>query len=239
MESMPSLIDQQRFWNEWNATLRDPKNLNEWSIRRGKAIVDLVNGLVDGRPKILDFGCGTGWLAERLAEFGDVTGVDLAERVILDAQARAPHIKFLAGDFFQLPLPRAHYDIVVSQEVVAHVPNQAAYIDRAAELLKPGGYFVITTPNKFVMQRGDWPIQPPEHIEQWLSMGELKALLKPRFKILRTSTITPIGNRGVLRVINSPRLNSAVALVSSRERLAKLKERAGYGYNLIAAAQKK
>jgi 2-polyprenyl-3-methyl-5-hydroxy-6-metoxy-1,4-benzoquinol methylase len=235
----PSLREQQCFWNTWNATLRDPKNLNVWSLKRGETIVELVRSLTIEHPKILDFGCGTGWLTERLAEFGATTGIDLAESVIEAAQSRAPHIKFIAGDIFQLPLPSAYYDIVVSQEVIAHIPDQAAYVDRAAEVLKSRGYLIITTPNKFVMDRSDWPPQPPAHIEHWLTMAGLKRLLYKHFNILRTTTIVPLGNRGILRFINSYKINAAMRMLVSQDDLDRFKGWIGCGYNLVALAQKR
>ena len=60
-----------------------------------RVIIALVRSLGVDKPEILDFGCGTGWLSERLAEFGRVSGVDLAADVIAAAQSRAPHIRFL------------------------------------------------------------------------------------------------------------------------------------------------
>ncbi len=237
--STPDLSDQQGFWNTWNSTLRDPKNLNSWSLRRGQTIAELVRSLAIEHPKILDFGCGTGWLTERLAEFGETTGIDLAERVIEAAQSRAPHIKFIAGDIFQSPLPCAYYDVVVSQEVIAHIPDQAAYLDRAADVLKSNGYLIITTPNKFVMDRSDWPAQPPAHIEHWLTMAHLKRLLNRHFKVLRTTTILPLGHHGILRFINSSKINAALGSLVSQQTLERCKEWAGYGYTLVVLAQKR
>src|SRR5262247_502915 len=97
----PRLSDQQQFWNTWNAQWRDPEALNQWCLRRGETISTIVSSLALDKPKILDFGCGTGWLTERLAHFGPTTGVDLADAVIAVARARAPHITFLAGDLFE------------------------------------------------------------------------------------------------------------------------------------------
>ena len=235
----PPIAEQQRFWNTWNATMRAPSNLNDACLRRGEKIVALVRSLAIEQPKILDFGCGTGWLTERLAQIGEATGIDLAERVISAAQARWPHIRFIAGDLFQTPLPSAYYDIVVSQEVIAHIPDQAAYLERAAGMLKSQGYLIITTPNKFVMDRSDFPPQPPEHIEHWLTMAKLKRLVQGRFRILHTSTIMPLGGHGVLRLINSNRMNTALGLLVSQKNLERFKEWAGWGYTLIVLAQKK
>ena len=235
----PSLGEQQRFWNTWNATLRDPKNLNSWSLKRAETIIELVRSLAIEHPKILDFGCGTGWLTEQLAEFGATTGIDLANRVIEAAQCRAPHIKFIAGDIFQLQLPSVYYDIVVSQEVIAHIPDQAAYLDRAAEVLRSRGYLIISTPNKFVMDRSDWPPQPTAHIEHWLTKARLKWLLCKHFNILRTTTIVPLGNRGILRLINSSKINAAMRILFSQDDLDRFKGWIGCGYNIVALAQKK
>jgi 2-polyprenyl-3-methyl-5-hydroxy-6-metoxy-1,4-benzoquinol methylase len=114
-----------------------------------------------------------------------------------------------------VPLPNAYYDIVISQEVIAHIPNQKAYLDLVANLIKPTGYLILTTPNKFVMKRSDWPPQPAEHIDQWLSMADLKRLLRSRFRILSMSTINPLGHRGILRLLNSYKINKLLGKVIS------------------------
>jgi len=235
----PTLTDQQGFWNGWNAAMRNPNNLNDWCLRRGAAIVGLVRSLAIEQPKILDFGCGTGWLTEWLAEFGDATGIDLADHIIAEAKLRWDRINFIAGDLFQVPLPSAYYDIVVSQEVIAHVPDQVGYLDRVAEVLKPNGYLIITTPNKFVIERADWPPSAPEHIEQWLTRTGFKRLLRPRFSILRSTTILPMGHHGILRLINGYKVNAALGLLLSERVIETLKEQVGLGYTMMVLAQKR
>lgn len=237
--SGPKITDQQRFWETWNAKWRDPEHLNEWSVRRGETILQLLHSLNIDNPKILDLGCGTGWLSDMLAKFGPTTGVDLAESVIATARSRAPHVAFLAGDIFQMPLPANHFDVVVSQEVIAHVADQVAYLDRAAHVLKPAGYLIITTPNKFIIDRADCPPQPPEHIERWLTMRHLKRLLRPRFQVLRSMSMLPMGHRGILRLVNSYKFNAVLGLVVARRHLESLKERIGLGCTLVILAKKR
>jgi 2-polyprenyl-3-methyl-5-hydroxy-6-metoxy-1,4-benzoquinol methylase len=236
--SKPLIIDQKRFWETWNPTLRDPDSLNEWCKRRAETILQLLQSLNLDRPKIIDLGCGTGWLSGILADFGPTTGVDLAETVIAKAKSRFPHVTFLSGDIFKMSLPVNHFDVVVSQEVIAHVVDQAAYVDRAAHLLKPGGHLIITTANKFIIDRGDFPPQPPEHIENWLTMRKLKHLISPNFKVLRSMTIIPIGHRGILRFVNSSKVNTLLRMVISQRHLETVKERIGLGYTMILLAQK-
>lgn len=239
IESDPTISEQQRFWETWNPKMRDPKHLNEWCMRRAEIILQFLQSLNLDRPTILDFGCGTGWLSEMLAKFGPTTGIDLAESVVATARARSPNVTFLAGDILRMSLPENHFDVVVSQEVIAHVPDQVAYLYRVVHVLKPGGYLIITTANKFIIDRGDFPPQPPEHIERWLTMPRLKRILRPHFRVLRSISILPMGHRGILRFANSYKVNAVLGLLISRQHLEALKERLGLGYTLIVLAQKR
>ncbi len=231
----PTLSEQQRYWDRrWDGT-RAP---NEWSLRRGDTILAFLRSLPLDDPKILDLGCGTGWFTEKLSHLGQVMGIDLSETAITLARSQFPHIRFIAGNLYDIALPAEHFDVVVSQEVIAHVDDQVKYLDRAAWILKPGGYLVVTTANKFVIERLSWDPQPPEHIEQWLNMKSLKRLLQPRFRVLCTTSILPMGDGGILRLINSYKVNAALGLLIPRHCLERLKERAGLGYTLVALAQK-
>jgi 2-polyprenyl-3-methyl-5-hydroxy-6-metoxy-1,4-benzoquinol methylase len=178
-------------------------------------------------------------LAEQLSHLGTVTGLDLSETAIALARAQFPQATFIAGNLFELPLPAHSFDVVVSQEVIAHVPDQAALLDRITHVLKPGGYLVITTVNKFVIERMYHPPDPPAHIKQWLDMRALKRLLHPHFRVLRTTTVLPMGHQGVLRLINSAKVNTALGWLIPTLYLEALKEWAGFGYTLIVLAQKR
>jgi len=184
-------------------------------------------------------GCGMGWFANKLAQFGPTTGIDLCDEAIEHAKSKFPQVIFKAGNVFEMDLPKQHFDVVVSQEVIAHVPDQVGYLERAAQVLKPGGYLIVTTPNRFVHNRSDWGPHPPGHIEHWLSRGELKRLLRPYFRVLRMQTAVPMGNRGVLRFVNSYKLNWVLRLLLSDERIDALKEWAGFGWTQIVLAQKR
>ncbi len=133
-----------------------------------------------GKPAILDFGCGRGWMSGLLAEFGSVTGVDLSPDAIELAKSRHPGIEFVcvdAADDVGKVLART-FDIVVSSEVIEHVLKQEEYMRNVIALLKPGGALVLTTPNGrwkshfYHGGRSSWA-QP---YELWLTAPELVGL---------------------------------------------------------------
>jgi 2-polyprenyl-3-methyl-5-hydroxy-6-metoxy-1,4-benzoquinol methylase len=244
MSSTPTIDDQRQFWNSHWRSAEERRVLNPWTERRALTIVQTIQDLPIERPAILDCGCGHGWFTERLADAnpGEVWGIDLSPDAIAMAKSRRPHIRYTAGDVCQSSLPNSYFDVVVSQEVIAHVENQHNYIERVSRLLKPGGYLVITTGNKFVMDRlGNvgWNQYPSEHIENELSSTQMKRLLRPYFKILRFRTIIPQGTKGILRIVNSYRLASLLTPLLGRKRLDELKERAGFGWQMVVLAQKK
>jgi SAM-dependent methyltransferase len=239
---LPTIEDQRQFWDWHWQNWEQRKVLNDWTERRAQEILKLVHGLPMARPRILDFGCGRGWFTERLADLGEAHGIDLSPEGIAAAQARRPDITYMAGDIYEAPLPQNYFDIVVSQEVIAHVEDQQKYVDMASKVLKPGGYFIITTGNKYVMDRlGEvgWNVQPPQHIAHQLSRGQLKQMLASQYEVLRIKTIIPHGHLGILRLVNSYKLNSVARRFCSQEAIDRIKENAGFGWQMIFLARKR
>jgi hypothetical protein len=111
----------------------------------------------------------------------------------------------------------------------------------AATVLRPGGYLILTTVNGFVVNRlgsAVWEPWPREHIEQYLDMKGLKRLLRSPFRVRQATTVLPLGDAGILRLINSHKLNKALSRLIPQRSLDALKERAGFGYFLLVLAQK-
>lgn len=232
----PLLEVQKNYWKEWNTRSEYP---HDRALRRGDKILALLRSLRCERPVLLDLGCGMGWFANQLAELGPTLGIDLSDEAIERAKAEFPRVEFRAGNVFEMDLPARHFDVIVSQEVIAHVPDQSGYLALAARVLKPGGHLILTTPNRFVHDRVAWPPRGPGHIESWLDKNELYRLLRLHFRVLRRTTAFPLGDQGILRLVNSPKLNRALGLVLSADRLTALKEWAGFGWTQIVLAAKK
>lgn len=237
-ETPPSSAEQKQYWDErWDRVKGEYPHA--WARRRGAAVLAMLDSLSLQHPRILDMGCGTGWFTEELARIGEATGVELSEAAVSLARSRYPHAAFVAGNVLEMQLPAALYDVVVSLEVIAHVADQHGYLKQAALTLKPGGYLVITTVNKFVHDRTDWPADSPGHIRSWLDRRSFRQLLSRHgFRVLRMTSIIPMGHGGILRLVNSRKINALVTRIIPKRTLEGLKERAGLGWTWVALAQK-
>ena len=134
--------------------------------------------------------------------------------------------------------PRGRRTLVVNGQLVKQF--KLAYLDIIARVLKPNGYLIITAANRVVMDR--WPERGPDphsHIKFYPTRGEFKRMLDGRFRVLRTTSIMPLGDHGFLRFVNSYKLNAVLGWVIPLRVLERLKEWAGLGYTLIAVAQKR
>lgn len=230
--------NEKEYWDWW----QDTNSTNEWAIQRSNTILHWVKKFADDKKiNILDSGCGNGWFAVKLSDFGNVTGVDLSEAHMREAAEKFPHIQFYGGDFISFDLPTAHYDLIVSQQVIAHVHDQKQYIERIHELLAPNGHLILTTNNQYVLQRtpGYQSHEDKGHRENWLSKQELRELLDPGFDLIFYQTIIPTGNQGILRLLNSHKLNSFLNVFFSEKTINECKERMGLGYIQFVVARKK
>src|SRR5580704_10555768 len=143
--------DEAQVWDDWNSTYADGA-LDEPSERRMR---EILGALTDSRiagARILEVGCGMGRLSSKLRQFGKVTAVDLGVKIIETAQARYPDIDFRSGNVHTLDLPVNSFDAIVTLETLSHVPDQPGFLHRLAQLLKPGGFLLITTQNRSVFE---------------------------------------------------------------------------------------
>lgn len=149
---------------------------NLWAMSRSVVILDEIEKLGKKNPKILDLGCGTGWMTQILNQFGEAEGLDLAP----DAARRFhPGIRFHDAEH----PPSGPFDIIVSQEVLEHADDQAAYLRGAHSLLGQDGFLILTTPNASVsLRHPEFLIQPRE---KHLTRNELRAILQKEFEVIK------------------------------------------------------
>ena len=206
---------------------------------RGERVLQILESLRIRGVSILEVECGTGWLTERLVHFGPTTAIDLSPREIAIAQRRGLSAKFLAGDFYTQDFSTGKFDVVMCLETISHVVDQPGFLDRLADVTRPGGHLIITTQNKFVYERRS-DIGPPRpgSIRKWLTGKQLRELLAPRFRVLQSTTVLPKGDKGILRLVRSYKVNRLLELAFSRASIIRTQERLGLGHTRVVLAQR-
>lgn len=236
IERTPSVDDQQAFWDDWNRRWRTA-DIDEFMSRQREVALRWTSGnRVEQR--ILEVGCGVGWLSAAMSANGEVLGVDLSPASIELARQKYPEATFQCGDFMTLEIPGT-FDCIVTADAIGHVEDHAAFTRRAAELLRVGGRLVIMTQNPFVWTRYSQlsPVGPGQ-IRNWPSLKALKSLLADHFRILEVSSICPAGDRGILRIANSRYVAGVLRRLIGRERATALYERMLVGRELTVVAIK-
>lgn len=235
-----AIEDQRRFWNSWNEKFREKNGrLPEVNSRQASMVVEWIAGLGEKELEILEVGCGSGWLCQQLVVFGKVTGTDLSNEVLDRAKAALTNVVFIAGDFNELDFHSSHFDVVVSLEVLAHIADQHAFVEKIARLLRPGGYLMLATQNRFVLERysGVAP-KGAGQIRNWVDAKTLRGLLREHFAIVNLTSIVPMGDRGILRWTNAIKVNRILSIIASPVRIEAMKERLFLGHTLMVLARK-
>lgn len=99
--------------------------------------------------KILEVGSGLGYLTYALIRSGyNVVGMDISEKAVSQARTIFGNYYICADLFETAKLQAESYDVVILTEVIEHVNRPLEFIEAIKQLLKPGGYAIITTPNK-------------------------------------------------------------------------------------------
>jgi SAM-dependent methyltransferase len=97
-------------------------------------------------PSILEIGCGTGLLAQRLppGSHGRYTGVDVSAQAIAEARQRnLPGCTFLLADMDSY-IPNAPADLLILSEVLYYSRHPLVTLRRLARCLTPGGLLILT-----------------------------------------------------------------------------------------------
>jgi 2-polyprenyl-3-methyl-5-hydroxy-6-metoxy-1,4-benzoquinol methylase len=119
-----------------------------YSNRRNSTI-EMVQEVIPAGGRILDMAGAQGNFSLTLAELGyNVTWNDLREELIDYIKLKHEHgtINFAPGNAFELEFEQP-FDCVVATEIIEHVAHPDDFLRKLANLVRPGGYVVLTTPN--------------------------------------------------------------------------------------------
>lgn len=227
---MPTPEQVRAFYDQlWSTQDR----LNSWELDRATTILREIVRLQQREPRICELGCGRAVLTAALDLLaGPATGVDIS---IGAARERFPQLVLLEADLSRTTaqeLGAGSFDVVVSSEVLEHMPDHEQHFALAAGLLKPDGRFILTTPNlDAVKDRAKWSNQP---VENWTGRRGLKALCaRHGLRCERLYCLGADGDRGLNRIAHSTKLRRLFG-----RRWDAVWLRAGYGLHLVCVARK-
>ena len=104
-------------------------------------------GLLDTPQRILEIGCGQGRLCKALQEAGhEIVGIDAAQAA-LDACPEGIDVRLAEGSV--LPFEDNSFDLVLSFDVIEHIPDTDRHLEEVKRVLRPGGHYLFQTPNKW------------------------------------------------------------------------------------------
>jgi ubiquinone/menaquinone biosynthesis C-methylase UbiE len=149
--------------------------------------LDVVEPFVRGR-EVLEVGCGTGLILEKLARVGQrAEGVDLSPGMLEHARRRGLTVR--EGSATELPYPDASFDVAVSFKVLAHVPDIERALGEMARVCRPGGHVIAELYNPWSIRYLAKKLAGPQPISdgrteadvytRWDSPTRAKELLPP------------------------------------------------------------
>ncbi len=145
--------------------------------------------LVAGK-QVADIACGTGYGTQMLSEGGarSVRGMDISEDAVAFCKSHnnAVNVTYTVADAEMLTeCADAEFDVVISFETIEHLPNAEAYLVEMARILRPGGVFLVSTPDRrisSVMHCFRGRPTNPFHLREYTE-AELHNLLSKHFQI--------------------------------------------------------
>lgn len=122
-----------------------------WFVARRELVLTALRRLLrsrmpgDAPPRLLDLGCGTGGMLERLRPLGQAVGLDLEPLALAFCRERG-HDKLVRGSATALPFRDNSFDFVLALDVLEHIADHETAAREIARVLAPGGHALITVP---------------------------------------------------------------------------------------------
>ena len=135
--------------DDYWGTVKDPDGnkrnlLEEWDqqVKNLKHITDFIEMIEPG--KVLDIGCGPGFLLSAISNKWDKYGVDISKTAL---EQCSKFSKTYCGDLVKFNFKENIFDLVVMNHVIEHLSEPLKYIIEVKRILKSKGVFILATPD--------------------------------------------------------------------------------------------
>ena len=159
------------------------------------------------KPKILDIGCGNLGYLRMVSQGGwQAFGCDPDQKVVNNL-FKGDNIELRVGGSEAFLDDAGTFDIVTLSHVIEHVHNPIEDLERIFQLLKPGGFFYLDTPNIASFGHSFWK-------KYWLGLDAPRHLSLPTKNML-TETLKNLGFTNI-EFVNRPRVYQSFSVKSAR-----------------------
>ena len=124
---------------------------------------------------VLDLGCNAGELLNKIVATYRIKGygLDISDKTIEVAKRFNPYgNQYIVGDGENLPYRDGYFDVVVSTDVLEHVPRPDKVISEIARVLKAGGRFYIYCISRRNFLTAGWFMQKFHYKNAWGDVGD-------------------------------------------------------------------
>ena len=141
-------VELSKEWFNKQAPVYDDTNTILYSKYGKISCENIYNYLKDKEyKKLLDIGCGTGYLIDMLTKSheAEFTGLDLSPEMIKQANNKnIKNAKFLEGRSDEIPFENNTFDIITCSQSFHHYPDTDKSMQEARRILKPGGLYILS-----------------------------------------------------------------------------------------------
>ena len=139
--------------------------------------------------KLLDLGCNAGELLNKIVATYRVEGygLDISDKTIDVAKQYNPYGNhYIAADGENMPYQDNFFDVIVSTDVLEHVPHPEKVMSEIARTLKPGGRFFVYCISKRNFLSAGWFMQKFHYKKAWGDLADHQKELLVDPKIFAT-----------------------------------------------------
>ncbi|MDD8020942.1 MAG: methyltransferase domain-containing protein [Acidobacteriota bacterium] len=151
----PSQIEKSDEYSEDDPYTVEENIDSEFHKRRVDATIYLLKLALDesiSSPKILDMGCGEGYITAEIQKTfldAEISGLDYSISAINYAVENFPGIDFCVADAHNPPYCDNYFDVVVLNNLWEHIPDPLVLLKGISRILKDRGYLILSTPSRY------------------------------------------------------------------------------------------
>ncbi len=113
-----------------------------------RGVLEDIEGVVGRKGRLLDLGCGPGFLLKAAQDAGwVVAGADVSAFATAHARDRFGITQVTTGPLEEVEFPEASFDVVTLQHVIEHCRDPVRMVRRIRRWLAPGGLIWLETPD--------------------------------------------------------------------------------------------